>query len=416
MPTVSRYGQRKVVTEALPGVRKSAAETATSMGAGLAEAQGRQAQAIGELGATVTHIATRQIAEMEAEERKRADDVAAMEYDTALGQWGNKRVYDPETGALTVKGKDAMVLPEQVLGEFDQIADAHEQGMNPRQLAQAKRIRAQHAQNLNGTLYRHTFREKQEYDAGVVQATVETAYESAVANASDPRRVGVELHKGITAIQLSAKPQGWSPEVVAKKVGDMQSATHTAVIERLLDDKLTMEARVYFEEKGAEITDPKARARVTDMLKVGQTKADGQKLADTISAEGGTLTEQLAKVKAQAEGDVRDDAQRRLEHLDAQRKASEREADESLLDTVYARLKQNGGDLSSLTASEQVKLGRHLPGLTNFSQDLARGVPRKSDEELDQILRAPIFHVINLTGSLGLLVILYLMIFKPGLL
>ena len=42
------------------------------------------------------------------------------------------------------------------------------------------------------------------------------------------------------------------------------------------------------------------------------------------------------------------------------------------------------------------------------------GVPRKSDEELDQILRGRAFHVINLTGTGGLLVILYLMIFKPG--
>ena len=42
------------------------------------------------------------------------------------------------------------------------------------------------------------------------------------------------------------------------------------------------------------------------------------------------------------------------------------------------------------------------------------GVPRKSDEELDQILRGSSFHVINVTGTLGLLVILYLMIFKPG--
>jgi cytochrome bd-type quinol oxidase subunit 2 len=42
------------------------------------------------------------------------------------------------------------------------------------------------------------------------------------------------------------------------------------------------------------------------------------------------------------------------------------------------------------------------------------GVPRKSDEELDQILRGPTFLLINLTGTIGLLVILYLMVFKPG--
>jgi hypothetical protein len=42
------------------------------------------------------------------------------------------------------------------------------------------------------------------------------------------------------------------------------------------------------------------------------------------------------------------------------------------------------------------------------------GVPRKSDEELDEILRGPTFFVVNLIGLGGLLVILYLMIFKPG--
>jgi cytochrome bd-type quinol oxidase subunit 2 len=43
------------------------------------------------------------------------------------------------------------------------------------------------------------------------------------------------------------------------------------------------------------------------------------------------------------------------------------------------------------------------------------GIPRKSDEELDQILRGPTFHLVYGTGLAGLLVILYLMIFKPGL-
>lgn len=42
------------------------------------------------------------------------------------------------------------------------------------------------------------------------------------------------------------------------------------------------------------------------------------------------------------------------------------------------------------------------------------GVPRVSDEELGEILRAPTAHVIAAIGAGGLLLILYLMIFKPG--
>lgn len=41
------------------------------------------------------------------------------------------------------------------------------------------------------------------------------------------------------------------------------------------------------------------------------------------------------------------------------------------------------------------------------------GVPRVSDEELEQLLRSGEAHVITATGGIGLLAILYLMLFKP---
>jgi amino acid transporter len=41
------------------------------------------------------------------------------------------------------------------------------------------------------------------------------------------------------------------------------------------------------------------------------------------------------------------------------------------------------------------------------------GVPRVSDEELLEILRAPTAHVISAIGVVGLLAILYLMVFQP---
>jgi cytochrome bd-type quinol oxidase subunit 2 len=42
------------------------------------------------------------------------------------------------------------------------------------------------------------------------------------------------------------------------------------------------------------------------------------------------------------------------------------------------------------------------------------GVPRVSDEELGQILRGPATGTVSAIGSAGLLIILYLMVFKPG--
>ncbi len=43
------------------------------------------------------------------------------------------------------------------------------------------------------------------------------------------------------------------------------------------------------------------------------------------------------------------------------------------------------------------------------------GVPRKSDEELSQLLRSPRTHVITAIGVAGLGAILYLMVFQPAL-
>jgi hypothetical protein len=43
------------------------------------------------------------------------------------------------------------------------------------------------------------------------------------------------------------------------------------------------------------------------------------------------------------------------------------------------------------------------------------GVPRVSDQELGEILGGPTAHVITAIGTIGLLAILYLMVFKPGL-
>jgi hypothetical protein len=43
------------------------------------------------------------------------------------------------------------------------------------------------------------------------------------------------------------------------------------------------------------------------------------------------------------------------------------------------------------------------------------GVPRVSDEELRELVLGPRAHVITAIGTLGLLAILYFMIFKPGL-
>jgi len=245
MPIVPTYGPRRVTTAPLPGVRKQAHETALSEGAGLAAAQAQRSEAMGNFGAVAANVG----AHLWEQETRRADEVAMLEAQNKLAKWENDRIYNPETGALTVKGKDAMPLAGQIGQEFDQVAGEIEQGLtNPRQRQAFARIKSEKAISLDATLKRHTFGEMQRYEGQELQALVENAQTTAVANANDPRRVGEELTRAVSAIKTHAPRLGLGPEQVQEQVTKIQTATHEGVINRLLVEDKSKAAQAYFAE------------------------------------------------------------------------------------------------------------------------------------------------------------------------
>jgi hypothetical protein len=393
MPVVQRY-ERRIGADPVPGVRNTAAETPTSMGAGLAEAQGQQADTIGRLAGTVAHLAGQQI----EEERLKNDELASLAAQNALA----KASADITTRALAVKGKDALALPDTTTEEFTTAADAIAGGLaNDRQRLAFAKVRSQHDVNLYATVGRHISQEMQSYRASELQSTVDLGISAVAANALDPRRGREELEGVIAAVKQQGPALGWGDQELADHVAKIQSAAHVAVVERLIDNQQPTNARIYYEETHAEIDGTK-RGDLEKLLAHATLRADGQKEADAIIAAGGTLAEQRAKVKDIKDPDTRAAAMTLVEHEDAVNDRAKREADETLLDSVFARLKRNGGDMRSISAAEELRLGSHLPGLKNFSDDLARGVPRKSDKTiyytmLDQAEREPAnFATLNL--------------------
>src|SRR4051812_12663793 len=122
MPKVPTYGTRRIANDPLPDVRRTAAETALSQGAGVEQAKADKGEAIAGFGQGLTNMG-RAFGAIVAEERAKADDIANLEASNRLARWKNKRMYDPEAGALAVRGKDSQALPEQVGGEFEKEAD-----------------------------------------------------------------------------------------------------------------------------------------------------------------------------------------------------------------------------------------------------------------------------------------------------
>lgn len=391
MPTV-RYGPRKVSLDPLPGARLTGGETPESMGAGLAHAQGAAAQsaargaaqkgnAMAGVGEQVAGIGLHTLSAIQEQERNRADDVALMSAKNQIARWEADRLYDPAQGALAQKGKSALALPEQVDGEYTKLTGDIEAGLNDRQRAQFQKIKGEAGVNIHATIQRHVFGEMQAYEKDELTARLETGNSLAIANAQDPRRVKDELSSMVEDFKKSAPRLGLGPEATAAGVADIQSKVHVGVIDRLLTAGTTtngkLDAALYFEEAKSQI-DGKMLEQVEKSLAVGTTRKDGQRAADQILAAGGTLTEQRQKAAAIENPAVRDDVTARLEHEYAVKKAAEGQATEDLLDHVYARI-EKGADFSSITPSEQVQLGRHLPALRAEATRIAKGEPKETD-------------------------------------
>lgn len=393
MPTVPRLS-RQVSPTALPGARLTAQETALSGGVGVHEAKARYELAKGGASADVWNAAagfgqqvtraSSAVAEIVIQEQRRADDVALMEKQNQLSTWTNKRLYDPQNGALARQGKDALGAPEEVGAEFDKLAGEIEGTLgNPRQRAAFMRIRDNAKANLDLTLRRHVFGEMQKYEASELKALVDNSVSSAIQNATDPARVGFELTNAVDAIERSGPRLGLGPEQVKAQVEAVQTKTHVGVVESLVSQGHTKAATAYFEEaKDAGQISGDAVARVEKALREGTVRKEAQEQADKIILAGGTLTEQRDRAKAIEDPDVRDRALTYIEHEATIKERAQREQSENLLRGVYAVVEESGGDISAVEPALWAQLdAKDLAGVRAYARTVAKGEPVETDLE-----------------------------------
>jgi hypothetical protein len=383
VPTVPTYGGRKVATEALPGVRKMAAETNLSTGVGLDVAQGQadatKWEGIAGLASGAGRMATAAYTKMADDERQRADEVALLEAENKLSRWEQQRLYDPATGALAVKGKDAMPLPETVGGEFEKVAGEVAAGLNTDRQRQAyEKLKAHHGLNLDLTLRRHVYGEMQQYETRELKAFVENGTQSAVANALEPRRVGEELHKVTAAIATSGPRLGLGPEEIKAAVGAAQSQVHVGVIDRLLSTDNESAAQAYFDETKGQIKGD-VLAKVERALEEGGLRKKSQTQADTIVQAGGSLSQQLDQVRAIEDPKLRDAVRERVEHEAAITARVTREQEEATLRGVYDIVDRTQ-DVTKIPAVVWAGLsGSERAAARSYADHLARGVAVETD-------------------------------------
>lgn len=379
MPVVR--SQRQVRREALPGVRLTAAETALSQGAGVAEAQARTGQAIAQFGERAAFIGLRVYQDERKKEYDKANSVILMESEKELAKFHNQRM----TAALQVKGKDAMTLPESVLADYDKLADQLESRLtNDDQRAAFAKIRTNQAMSMDLTLRRHVAGEMSTYAQNEAKALVGESLNLMTMHALDPKLAQADLESAIKATRQQALAMGAGPKTTEDMVRDVTSAGHLGVIDRLLAKPETLPAaQAYFDEAKEQISG-EGIAKVEKALKAGSLRAQSQTIADDIIAKGGTLAERKSAAKLATEGnaELRDEVNQRLEHqqnLDDKAKRDKEDAD-SL--KAFNTVRRSGGNIYSIPAHELDALPPATQSaLYGWAERLRQGIPVKTDQK-----------------------------------
>lgn len=335
MPRVSTYGLPSVRSQGIPSARRTAIPSPDAFGAGFGE--------------VAANIGLRGLAEQEAEKRRqaqlakqRADQIAILEADNNLATWENSRLLDPEKGALNVKGKDALGLPEAVGQEFDEVAGTLAQSMaTPEQRDGFHRAQLLRRRSIDVTLARHVSAQIQAYDKEEFGKSLVNSRNAAIANAADPRRVGLELQRQTDNIEQFATANGLGPEAKASLLDEARTATHEGVIDRLLTDGKDTAAQVYFEETKSQISGD-SLAKIERALEEGSLMGESQRKADEISGSAKTLTEARDAVKQITDPKLRDAVQTRVEHEWAIKEAEERDTEEQKLKDIGNLIDQKG--------------------------------------------------------------------------
>lgn len=254
MPTVKNYGGQQVEPQPLQGGRSSATYSSASPVGDALSTIGKQ---------------------MFAEERQRQDQVAFLEADRKLSEWEQRTLYDPKTGALTKRGKDAFGIPDEVNKGFeDYVTEVNKTLKTDRQRDAFNRSVTYRRRDLNATVTRHVFAESRKFEDSETENYVVNATQAAILNAGDPDRVQIELGRAEAAVRGHAARNGMGDEYVKQKVAQVRSNTHVGIVDRMVANGQDRAAMEYFKLNKHEVAGDDI-AKVEQKLATATTEAEG---------------------------------------------------------------------------------------------------------------------------------------------
>jgi hypothetical protein len=313
--------------------------------------------------------------------REKADRTAALTARTSLDQTEVDLLYNPKTGALTTRGKQAFNVDATTLQAYD--AKVTEIGGNlatPAQKETFALMAAQRRAEIGKQLQRHISGELQTYADEANKASLESTLNNVSTNYQDPARVEQERKFGLGVIMSDTDAKGLPPEMVKARVASWESSVHKAVIERLAVDN-PVKAQEYYDQNADKLL-PAEAVKIKAQLKPLAEAQQGLQTANDIfyaSDEKLTLADMLKKVHDQFPNspNVVKHAETELRSLYSARDDARKKEIQDAEDSVYS-------------AVAKVKLAGGVPKRSDVPAEawakLAAVAPDKVDKIADEIL------------------------------
>jgi hypothetical protein len=308
MPTVPTYSAPQVERTGLPSARRSPNTPAGAFGGG-------------PVGPDLSGVI--QVVDRITERAKQhADQLAVLDADEQLSRLETELLYNPETGALNKRGKDAFETPETVRAEWEKrVGELQGTLNNETQRLAVRRMASQRGGDIDRALQRHVAGEMKAYDDTKTEEYLKSEQAAATVNFQDPERVRAAILRQQDALRKHAARNGLPKEWVDRRVGEAASDTHLAVIDRMLNNGLDTAAKDYYAAHKAEVSGEDV-AKVEKALQEGTLRGESQRAADVILTKHKDRQAAVAAAEKISKPELRDATVERVRrHFSEQREA-----------------------------------------------------------------------------------------------
>lgn len=323
------------------------------------------------------------------EEKRKADDIATTEAYTKAITAKNNLLNDPNSGLVTIKGKNAIGASEKYQNMFNEQMDAIEKTLtNSSQKEVFSKIRMKHAADFNNDLQKHVYYQTQEYDNETTKAAIEAAKNDAILNYQNKDAIINSKTVQIAAIEAYGERNGVPKEAIELQKKEAISQIHDGILERMINNNEDLLAKAYFEEAKKEMLSDTI-IKYEKLVTAASSRAEAQNYEDTIINMGKSYADSLEEARKIQNPEIRDDVVSRIKRRFQEIKNIEEEKKEQnfkkaadILEKTKSRLKIPLNIWESLSISEKEAIEKR-------ERQLIEGVPTKTDYKIyDKLSRA----------------------------